>query len=790
MKLTFLSTAKKHKRNIFVTFCIIAVILFWNSTPSPLFKPDYSRVLYDSCGQLLNVTIAKDQQWRFPPVTHLPEKYVTSLINFEDKRFYKHLGIDFYSVGRALIQNTQNTSTVSGASTISMQVMRMACGNLKRTYFQKTLEIILALRLEMGCSKERILSYYANNAPFGGNIVGIDAASWRYFGHSARELSWAESAMLAVLPNSPSLIRLDKNRHKLKSKRNRLLLKLFNNNIIDSTNYSLAIEEPLPQKYHDFPQDCPIIPDNQNMSDSYRCSIDRKVQRKLNAILLKHYKQHLKGNNTQNACAVIIENRTNKIVGYAGNIVNFSEDIDNMYVDIAESPRSTGSILKPFLYAALLSEGDILPKSLIADVPTAFKSFAPKNYNKGYDGAVPANMALARSLNVPAVFMLQQYGNERFLYLLQKAGMTSLNYSSDHYGLSLILGGCEGKLLEIASIYSNMAHNLLSYTENDSRYFNYSYKKPQFSADYQPINEYETNSTFSASAIYYTFKALLDVERPDEESYWEKFKSSEKIAWKTGTSFGFKDAWAIGLTPRYTVGVWTGNADGEGNPSIIGVKSSAPILFDIFNFLPRSERWFDMPYDDMVEVKVCPQSGMLASQYCPISKKMNMPALAENSKACPFHQKIFLNKDKTFRIKQNCYTQEITDTSWLVLPAHWAYYYSKRHAFYQPLPPYHPQCENEMTNTGKMPIKVVYPYNKSKIYIPTELQGTKGQTVFEAVHQMPEATLFWYIDNNFVSATKEIHKIAISPSYGSHLLTITDNEGNSIKKLFEITNKE
>lgn len=778
----------RYKKISIVSLCVLFFIIFWNSLPVPLFSSHYSTVLYDSSGQLLNVTIAKDEQWRFPPSNVIPEKYTTALIQFEDKRFYDHLGIDFLSIGRALKQNISSNKTVSGASTLTMQTIRLSRNNRERTYVEKIKELFLAVRLELGSSKQKIITNYANHAPFGGNIVGIDAASWRYFGHAPSKLSWSEACMLAVLPNSPSLVRLDRNRNKLLEKRNRLLKKLHEKHIIDSVDYELACGEPLPESYYSFPQLCPLFPKSKIAHEKTALtSIDKQSQIHLNNVLEKHYKKYLKGNNIQNACAIIIENKTNKVIAYAGNISSHALQVENQYVDIIHSNRSTGSILKPILYSAMLSEGSILPHSLVADVPTTFKSFSPKNYNKGFDGAVKASTALARSLNVPAVYMLRKYGNERFHYMLQKSGMTSITKPSSHYGLSLILGGCEGNLFEISSVYSNMARNLQHYTANNSTYHNSEYVLPHFSKTGEDKALNTETSLFSASSIYYTFKALLNVERPEEESNWRKFKSSEKIAWKTGTSFGFRDAWSIGVTPKYTVGVWTGNADGEGNPAIIGVMSSAPILFDIFDFLPSSDQWFDAPYDDMKPFKVCKQSGMLASRHCVDTEECQLSQTAEKSINCPYHKPVLLSEDKQYRVFRNCYSKEPVDTSWMVLPAHWGYFYSKKHAYYSPLPPFHPLCISENKQTSSSAIKIVYPHHNSKIYIPTELQGTKSKTVFEAFHTDPNATLFWYIDNEFIRATTEKHKIAINPEYGKHVLHIADQEGNYKKRVFEIT---
>ncbi len=783
---------KKRNQKIIISVGIILLIfIYWLILPSQLFKEPHSTVIKDRYDELLGAHVADDGQYRFPETDSVPYKFKKAIITFEDKRFYYHPGFDIISLFRAIKQNLKTGKIVSGGSTITMQVIRLSRKGKKRTVIEKFKEIILATRLELSYSKDEILKMYASYAPFGGNVVGIDAAAWRWFGTSPDKLSWAQAATLAVLPNSPALIHPGRNRETLVNKRNRLLLKLFRKKIIDKETYQLAADEDIPKITKQFPNDAyhlmmHIYKEKKEVGST---TLIADIQRKVNKIVKKHFRE-LSGNHINNSAVLVLDVNTGAVIAYVGNYSgNLVQNSDK--VDIITSERSTGSILKPFLYAAMLTEGDILPNTLIYDIPTRIGGYTPKNYGRNYDGAVPAKEALARSLNIPAVRMLRQYGQEKFYHKLEDIGLKSLHYPPDHYGLSLILGGCEGSLWDICGAYASMARSLKNYEE-----YGYQYKKSDYHPPFYDLkklqipeettnDDYELNSYFSASAIWFTFKAMLDVERPEDEINWQMFQSSEPIAWKTGTSFGFRDAWAVGVTPRYVVGVWAGNADGEGRPGIIGVKAAAPILFDVFNILPDAEHWFQKPDADMIKAEVCKESGYLASVNCNHPIEQLIPQNGNRTDVCPYHKLIHLDKTKHFRVNSNCEAiDNIITKSWFILPPAVENYYKRKNASYKYLPPYRSDCKNNSDDEKNM--ELIYPFKNTKIYIPIDLDGKLGKTVFEAAHRKKDAVIFWYVDDKPVGQTQGIHQIELSPSEGKHILTLIDNKGEKITKKFEI----
>lgn len=787
---------KKHiKKIIIFALLLLLIILYWSILPSPLFNAPYSTVIKDRNGVLLGAHIADDGQYRFPETDSIPYKFEKAIITFEDKRFFYHPGFDLMSLIRAAKQNIKSGKIVSGGSTITMQVIRLSRKGKKRTVWEKIKEIVLATRLELSYSKDKILRMYASYAPYGGNVVGIDAAAWRWFGTSADKLSWAQAATLAVLPNSPALIHPGRNRDVLKNKRNRLLKKLSEKKIIDNETYELAIGEEIPQITKQFPNEAHhlmmrIYKEKKNID---KTSLDAEIQQKTNEIAKKHYNR-LSGNHINNLAVLVTDVQTGAVIAYVGNYFdNTSENSNN--VDIITSERSTGSVLKPLLYAAMLTEGDILPNTLVYDIPTRIGGYTPKNYGRNYDGAVPAKEALARSLNIPAVRMLRRYGQEKFYHKLEEIGLTSLHFPPEHYGLSLILGGCEGSLWDICGAYASMARSLNNYEENAYQYRKSDYHPLSF--DFRDVDnrknnkkdEFEENSYYSASAIWFTFKAMLDVERPDDEANWRMFQSSEPIAWKTGTSFGFRDAWAVGITPRYVVGVWAGNADGEGRPGIVGVKAAAPVLFDVFDILPDAEHWFVKPEYDMIKAEVCKESGYLASVNCNHSTEELIPANGNRTNVCPFHKLIHLDKSEKFRVDASCEDLDnIITKSWFILPPAVENYYKRKNASYKYLPPYRSDCKSDANDEKNM--ELIYPFKNTKIFVPVDLDGKLGKTVFEAAHRDKNAVIFWYVDSKLIGQTKDIHQIELSPEAGEHILTLIDNKGEKIVKKFEILGRK
>ncbi len=780
------------KKRVRIPLGVLAVllVLFIFCLPEPLFENPYSTVLNDKNGILLSAKIADDGQWRFPLIDTLPQKFKTAIVLFEDEHFYSHPGVNPFAVFRALRNNIRAGEIVQGGSTISMQVIRMSRGNKRRNIWQKIIESFLSLRLETRYSKNEILKFYASHAPFGGNVVGLEAASWRYYGRSPDKLSWAETATLAVLPNAPSLIYPGKNQEALRLKRNRLLDKIRDKGIIDSLSCELAKLEPLPQKPKALPQLTPHLLDRcfkegQN-GKRINTTIDYNIQQKCNQIIDRHFKL-LSVNEIRNAAVMVVKVKTGEVVAYVGN-TNDTISHSGRHVDIITSKRSSGSILKPLLYAFMLNDGIITPNSLIPDIPTRYEGFAPKNFSQKYDGAVPAGNALARSLNIPATRMLHQYGVEKFHRKLQRLNFKTINRPPDHYGLTLILGGAEIRLWDLARVYSAMARTLANFGENSSTYRVGNYFEPYFDKSLKPDlpNRFNDRDILSASSIWLTFEALTDMDRPEEGANWDLFGSAQKIAWKTGTSFGHRDAWTAGITPEYVVISWVGNADGEGRPGLTGATVAAPIMFDVFDILPETS-WFSPPYDDLKQIEVCKKSGFKAGPNCEETELIYSTEASDYSKSCPYHQKVILDKDKHYQVNSNCYpVKDMVIKSWFVLPTVMEWYYRKKNPFYKKLPPVRSDCKsNKAAN-----LELIYPTANAKIYIPFDFGGIRGRTVFEAIHRLPEMEIHWHLDEKYLGSTIGNHQMEIYATEGLHTITLAANDGEMVSCKFEILKRQ
>lgn len=772
---------------------------FYFSLPKTLFNAPTSFVITDKDGNLLNACIASDGQWRFPYNDSVPQKFIDCITTFEDKRFFYHLGIDPIAIARAIKQNFSNKKTVSGGSTITMQVARLVKQNNKRNIFNKLTEGLLALRLECSFKKKTILALYASNAPFGSNVVGLDAAAWRYYGRSSKQLSWGEMAALAVLPNAPALVHPGKNAQTLVRKRNELLDKLLANKTIDASTCSLSKLEPLPAEPKALPQlalhlldrfkkDYPLFKkENGEQFTAIQTTIDAILQQQVNNILLQH-NSVLKGNQIKNAAAIVVDVETGNVLSYVGNIYNPQDSSVESHVDVLASQRSPGSTLKPLLYASLLTEGTMLPQQLIPDIPTQIGGYTPQNFDLGFDGAVPANKALSRSLNIPAVKMLQQFKYQKFYDVLKQCGFTTLNKPADFYGMSLILGGCEINPYELIGVYSSMARMYNHQQKNKGKWNDEDWKMPNYFKAKVKIQNLKINNQklFDYISLYQTFSAMNEVMRPGEEGLWNLFSSSQKIAWKTGTSFGFRDGWAVGFTPKYAVLVWVGNTTGEGRPELIGIKTAAPILFDIFRLLPTSE-WFQFPKYEFQYIPVCHFSGFKATNDCAKVDTIMVSVNAQNASNCPYCRQIHLDKSNSFRVNETCENpSEMNHASWFVLPPTIEYYYKQKHADYKELPPFKQGC---IVDASKI-LDIIYPQNEAQIIIPIELNGEKGKTVFTATHKIGNAKLYWHLDNDFIGTTQYNHQLAINPSIGKHIITIVDEDGNSVVKVFEVMNNK
>lgn len=743
---------------------------FLTNFPDPLFSDPTSTVILDKNGRLLSAQIANDGQWRFPEVDSVPKNLEQSILLFEDEYFYYHFGFNPVSIFRAVYQNLKSDDVVSGGSTISMQVIRLSRKNPPRTYLEKLHEIYLAVRLEAGFSKEEILKMYASHAPYGGNVVGVEAASWRYFNRPINRLSWAEYALLAVLPNAPSLLHPGRNADLLFAKRNRLLEKLADNGIIDETTRSLAAMEPLPLKPKPLPEVAFHLLQRANMVGKSGQKVQTSVEYSLQETItgkLNRYMDGLSQNEIYNACAIVAKVETGEIIAYVGNASN--EDTKSRFVDLIEAHRSSGSILKPFLYGNAFESGLLHPNSFMRDVPVSIGKYAPQNFDKTFSGMMPAGDALARSLNVPAAMLLREYGLGIFHENLRNYGFTTIGKGANHYGLTLILGGAEVKLWDVAKAYHWQANQLAKCAGNIEQ-------NAQIHLWETPLDT--TMKAINPAAWWQVSEALTDVVRPGAQQDWKRFSSSHKIAWKTGTSHGFRDAWAAGYNAEYVVAVWVGNADGEGRPGLTGVSAAAPLMFSIFDFL-QSDQWFYRPDGYFKPRTLCAVTGQIPSENCPIIES-SMPDVADLEPQCTSHSLIYLN-EKGEQANRDC-AENLTDTVWFHLDPVAGYFYRFGHPSYRPLPPFSGDCGYRENHR----IAIIYPTAGTRILLPKNFSGTREMLQLQATHAEANATLYWHLDENFIGTTESSHRLEIAPTEGKHKLLVMDEKGNEVFVSFSV----
>lgn len=770
-----------------------AALLFLQLAPLPksTHEQNYARVLLARDGQLMGAQIASDHQWRFAPVEKLPNKYVQSVLAFEDQRFYQHAGLDFSAIGRAALSNIRKGRVVSGGSTITMQLARMLRQESSeeqppRNLWSKLCETLIAAQLEWRFSKDEILRDYANHAPFGGNIIGLHAAAWRYFGRAPEQLSWAEAAVLAVLPNSPSMMHLGLQRELLQQKRDRLLHKLRNKKIISELDLQLALLEPLPEKPQPMPQLAPHLLTRLSGSNPdvpiLQSTLDYSLQKRTQEIAARHAPR-LASEGINNLAVLVIDHESLQTIAYVGNQAWQKAVQNSPDVDIINRPRSTGSILKPLMYASMLQDSELLPSTLVPDVPTQFGSFTPQNFDRQFRGAVPARQALAQSLNIPAVHMLRQYGVNRLQQQLQRLGMTTLFRPADDYGLTLILGGAEGSLWDISGIYARM-----TYTAGNGSFA----RLPAQVALLQSETQVQRQQLpiIRQGAAWLTLQALVEVARPGNDAQWREYQSSQTIAWKTGTSYGLRDAWAIGSNGRYTVGVWAGNAGGEPAPALTGASSAAPVLFDVFDLLGSSQ-WLPKPVQALKQVNVCADDGYLAGGQC-MAVEQDIPEDSHYEIVTPFHKRVHLDPAKELRVHSGCESvNNMRGQDWFVLPAAQEYFWRQHHSDYRSLPSWRADCVAQLAEVeDDQPMDLLYPHETSRIYLPVDLNGQRTRALLRAVHRHQTAKIFWHLDDRYLGETKVFHEQTVALEPGMHKLLLLDEQGYKLVRWFKVLGED
>ena len=733
---------------------LLGLVVWWlTCLPRPLFDVPYSAVVRARSGELLSARVASDGQWRLPPTgAALDARYAEALRLFEDEYYAYHPGINPVAVAGALRQNWRAGRVVRGGSTITQQTVRLMRGSPPRTLAEKCVEALWALRLELTYSKADILALYAAHAPFGGNVVGLDAAAWRYYGREAQHLSWGEAAALAVLPNAPGVLFPGRAQGAYRAKRDRLLDKLHDRGHLDGAALVLAKAEPLPGAPHPLPHGARHLLHTQakrrpaGPTSTPAATLDAGLQRAVReAVAAQHART--RGNGVHHAAVLVLDVATGEPLAYVGNTDCRDAGAAGRDVDVVRARRSSGSLLKPFLYRALLREGLAAPSTLLADIPTLIAGYAPQNFDLGYDGAVRADEALTRSLNVPYVRQLRRYGVPRFLTELRGLGFATLDRPAEDYGLSLILGGGEVTPWDVAQAYRGLA-----------------LEAP------------------ACSATFLTLEALTALTRPGDLAAWRSFARGRRVAWKTGTSYGHRDAWAVGVTPEYVVAAWTGNADGEGRHGLTGARVAAPLLFEVFDALPPTG-WFEEPVREMAEVVLCGASGLQAGRDCPAHDTTLLPPRGERLPVCPYHERVWVDAAGE-RVDAACapLADARAETAFALPPA-WGRYYRQRHAGYRGALPWAAGCGA----SGEQAMAVVYPRARAALTLPRDLDGTRQAVAFEVAHAEPGRTLHWYLDGRPAGQTATApHQRPLRPPPGVHRLTVVDDRGRRLTYDFAV----
>ncbi len=787
--------------------------------PKERLHPPPSRIVLDRNGEWLRAFLADDGMWRMSenhntvsPLLH------QAMLTAEDKWFYYHFGINPVSIVTALYDNIKAGEVVRGGSTITMQLARLMEPKA-RNVPNKLIEMFRATQLELAYSKSEILNFYFNMLPYGGNIVGTAAASRLYFNKPQHAISLGEAALLAVIPNSPERSRPDKFPENARKARAKILDRLLAHKQISEQQWQEALQEPIPTKRHPLPFNAPHLSRllvKGNRSDIATATdgriyttIDAKVQETAAHILREYLSaatagiasHHAQPHSASTGAIVVMDTQSRHVLAMVGSHDFFDQDASGQ-VNGALAPRSPGSTLKPFVYALAMEQGWITPETLIFDVPVNYAGYEPVNYDSIYNGYVTAHQALARSLNVPAVNLNARLKDITLPAFLKQAGITTL-VPTQKYGLSMVLGGCEVNLLELTTLYAGLANMgefapyqiVVSGQQSENLLAEGFRWKPKTADSSQRLFREETS--FIITEMLTT--SQLPTNTVKNPGAFESTMNLPKIAWKTGTSYGHRDAWCIGYSPKLTIGVWLGNFDGKGSPMLSGTDSATPVLFAIFSALTGQDthRWFTKP-EQLKTREVCALTGAVPSPHCPAHKSdVYIPGLSSVA-VCAIHKRIYVDSDTGYSLCSHCRnlsTGEFKeDTQHYTTPAaynsvetqifeEWpaeAATWLGKNGFAVPvLPAHNPLCTG--TIAGTAPI-ILSPTEDTVYYIRDGVPLTQQKIQLSASTSNRTQQLFWFLDGELIFKGNAEEHYWLTPVKGEHVITCVDAEGRSASR--------
>lgn len=729
--------------------------------PENRLHPFPSTMVLDRNGTPLRLYLAPDHSWRFPVVLEKTSPVlVTTLVASEDRHFREHPGVNPLSLLRAALGNLMAGRVQSGGSTITMQVARLVEPK-PRTLSGKCVEMFRALQLEMRHSKDDILTAYLNLAPFGGNIVGVGAASSFYFGKPADRLSLGEAALLTVLPRSPT--RLDPVRDPQAATRGRdmVLDQLVTRAAITEKDAAEAKAVPVPHRTVTppffAPHFCDLAKSRRPGQSRIATTLDPFAQKAAEEIL-KGRAERLRSLGIGSAAVVILDRNTRDVLAMVGS-PHFFDAPQSGQINGAVIRRSPGSALKPFLYAKAMDAGLIMPQSILLDIPTAFSGYTPKNYDGLFRGRVTAEKALITSLNVPAVRLLDTLGAETFHNLLLRGGLSTLDKPAVHYGLSLILGGGEVTLLSLTGLYATLAAG-----------------GEHIPARLFPDAPASGVRLFSPEACQLTTTILAQVERPDLPGGFERALGVPAVAWKTGTSYGHRDAWAFGYSAEHVIGVWVGNMDATPVKGISGAAHAGPILFELFRAVEANGSRLPEPgHLNLAEVEVCAESHELPTPLC--DRRVTVTVIPGVTKLvpCPVHKQIQVDEETGLRLAGSCLERRAARPVVVTeYPAELcAWWRSSGIAFSSPPPP-HPDCAEV---AGGEPPHIVSPSSHAPYFLRGDVPAAFQRLALSANIAAPASRVYWYQDGLLVAQGTAAEKLFVDLAPGRHRLVVMDDLG-------------
>ncbi len=748
------------KKFVIVCGCSFLLFLILNLLIPLPDRIEYSTIVTDAKGNIINAFLTADDKWRMKTeLEEISPLLQKTIINKEDKYFYSHPGVNPFAVTRALARNLFRAKRTSGASTITMQVAK-ALEPRQRTLLAKLIETFRALQLEWKYDKKEILQLYLNLVPYGGNIEGVKAASLLYFKKNPDHLSLAEITALSIIPNRPSSLVIGRNNDLIVTERNRWLKKFAANKVFTPKEIEDAIDEPLLAYRSVVPHFIPHLAyrlKKATTENLIKTNINLNSQLKVEK-LVEDYVRSLRLKNIRNASVIVIDNKTHKVITYVGS-GSFSDTLDGGQVNGAAAIRQPGSTLKPLLYGLCMDEGLLTPKAVVNDVAVNYSGYSPENYDQKFNGFVTMEYALEHSLNIPAVKSFKQLGKDRLLHVLMNLNFQQIKKDQNKLGLSMVLGGCGATLEELTGLFSAFAYDGV-------------YVPPLY---LQTYTEQKKLRVLSSASNYMVTEILSKVNRPDFPLNWQATEHMPKIAWKTGTSYGRKDAWSIGYNKHFTVGVWVGNFSGQGVPELSGANTATPLLFKIFNTVDYNNdgEWFVSPQDCALR-KVCSETGLLPGPDCLNIVTDNFIPLISSTTVCKHLQELKVSADEKLSYCLRCspatgYKKKM----YRMLSPEMQDYFLSNGTKYEAVPPHNPECEAIFKGDGPT---ITSPLNGNEYIInkqspePLQLSASSANDV---------SKIYWYINDQFYKAAATNQKHFFVPAEGPVKISCTDDKGRN-----------